>query len=147
MSDHTRPAMTLKFVKLTNVYRQRPEWVNLDLVKTMARLAAVDNDFQGRAPERTSLWFRGYGDDKEGVDVVETPEQILALGDPENACPDPPGACGYYTHYLAYGGPDLTHAGYHAACALFDRHARECRSMEMRGICQTCADGEKRIRA
>lgn len=73
----------MKFVKLTNVFRQTPEWVNLDLVKTIQRLPAVDNDFHGRAPERTELWYGGYGDDNEGVCVVETPEEIIAAGNGE----------------------------------------------------------------
>jgi hypothetical protein len=36
--------------------------------------------------------------------------------------------CSYYTHYLIYGGPDLTHEGYHGAekeCEAAQRRAQE----------------------
>lgn len=140
------------FVKLTGAYRDHPPtWVNLDLVRRMERVAASKaSDYWPEMPERTALWFDQSGpsrDDWDSEDVLETPEQILTASAAEPPCPDPPGECGYYAHYLAYGGPDLTHAGYHAACAIFDKHARACRAMELSGICQTCADGERRIRA
>jgi hypothetical protein len=136
-----------QFVKLTDAFRQTPEWVNLDRVKTITRRPAVDNDYQGKAPEWTELWFGRWGDDKEYSCVVETPEQIQALSGAEPPCPDPPGECGYYTHYLAYGGPDLTHAGFHAAVTIHERHSIACKIYESGRDCSVCTSGERRVRA
>jgi hypothetical protein len=74
-------------------------------------------------------------------------DDLAAAIDPENACPDPPGQCGYYTHYLVYGGPDLTHAGFHAAAKLADEHGRSCRVYETGRVCPTCQRNEERVRA
>lgn len=80
--------------------------------------------------------------------VVDIEPEALALAiDPEGACPDEPGECGYYGHYLAYGGPDLTHAGFHAAVAIHERHANTCSVAERTGQCSVCTAGELRIRA
>lgn len=134
------------FVKLTRVLQKCPVWVNLDRVGMIERLPAVDNEYAGRAPERTELWFRGYGDDRESVAVVETPEQILAQGDPENACPDP-GLCVYVSQYLARGPADLTHAGFHAAEAAGANHIRNCTFTERtHRFCEICIDHERRVR-
>lgn len=67
------------FVKLTNAFSKTPVWVNLDLVREMVRQPAVDNDHQGRAPERTALSFDSAGnrDRWDVTHVAETPEQIL----------------------------------------------------------------------
>lgn len=135
-----------KFVKLTNAFSERPTWVNVELVKQITRQPAVDNDYHGRAPERTELWFGGYGDEREYADVAETPEQILASADPENACLDPD-RCSYVSHYLAYGGPDLTHGGYHAAEKLAEQHMTSCTLMARLGSCPSCETHEKRLRA
>lgn len=70
-------------------------------------------------------------------------------------------SCGYFKHYLAYGGPDLTHESYHAeetqfaaAHARIDRHERECPRCSERNFCSTwdrmirnTLPIEKRIRA
>lgn len=139
-----------RFVKLTRAFSPNgPIWVNLDLVREMTRQAAVDDDYQGKAPERTCLSFDSTGnrDNWDVTDVAETPDEILAKGNPENACPDPPGECGYYTHYLAYGGPDLTHVGYHAAEKLAETHLASCRLMETRGECSACTRHEERLRS
>lgn len=79
--------------------------------------------------------------------VAISADQFSAAADPENACPDPPGECGYRTHYLAYGGPDLTHAGYHAAVTIHERHAVNCRIYESGRECSLCTSGEQRLRA
>lgn len=137
-----------RFVKLTNAFRPTPVWVNLDIAKEITRLPAVDNDRQGRAPERTEIWFGGYGDDREASSVVETPEQILAAGDPENACPNPE-RCSY-PEYLAYrkdGQDDLGHGVYHAAEKLAEQHAQSCRVYESGRDCPACQRHEERLRA
>lgn len=140
-----------KFVRLTYARSEQPGWVNLDLVQCMRRMApSRATTYSPDLPERTLVVF-GPPDDGDpfsnSVEVIETPERILAIADPENACPDPPGACGYYTHYLAYGGPDLTHAGFHAAVAIHERHATTCGVSESGRVCSVCTAGESRIRA
>lgn len=55
--------------------------------------------------------------------------------------------CDYYGGYLAYGGPDLTHEGYHAAVENFSRHADACTTWSAGRICSICLDHERRIRA
>jgi hypothetical protein len=137
-----------RFVKLTDVFGHGPEWVNLDVVKAMTRKPAVDNDYQGRAPERTELWYGGFGDDREFVAVVETPEQIVALGDPEHACPNPDRCA--YDEYLGRGdgSGDLSHRAFHAAVSEAEQHISPCQITERTGrLCQTCAHYEERLRA
>lgn len=145
----------MKFVKLTSVTggasQERPTFVNLELVQWMERRPASSaSTYSPEMPERTMLWFRTATDTPfDGWDrkeVLETPEQILALGDPESACLEPEN-CSYVSHYLAYGGPDLTHAGYHAAEKLGERHMVNCRLMERTGSCASCAEWERRLRA
>ncbi len=79
--------------------------------------------------------------------VAISPDDLAAAIDPENACPDPPGQCGYVNHYLVYGGPDLTHAGFHAAVKLADEHGRICKKWEDGRPCPECMRHEQRIRA
>lgn len=56
--------------------------------------------------------------------------------------------CSYYQHYLAYGGPDLTHEGYHAAEKLAAGHFESCSSVRHdRGPCSLCISYEQRLRA
>jgi hypothetical protein len=55
--------------------------------------------------------------------------------------------CSYYTHYLVYGGPDLTHEGFHAAEKNAAHHIQNCDRDWSRGPCSICIDWEKRIRA
>jgi hypothetical protein len=56
--------------------------------------------------------------------------------------------CEYYQHYLAYGGPDLTHEGYHAAEKIAAHHFASCGSIRHdRGPCQLCLSHEQRLRA
>jgi hypothetical protein len=56
--------------------------------------------------------------------------------------------CDYYRHYLAYGGPDLTHEGYHAAERIAAAHFASCASIRHdRGPCQVCIGHEQRLRA
>ena len=54
--------------------------------------------------------------------------------------------CSYFMHYLAYGGPDLTHEGFHAAEEQGLRHMKECRATLDR-ICSVCTSYEQRLRA
>lgn len=137
------------FIQLTRARNPVPVWVNLDLVKEITRQPAVDNDYQGRAPERTELWFGGYGDDKEFISVAETPEQILATADPENACEGGgPSRCGYYDYLGAgTGSGDLSHPAWHAAAEEARRHMQSCMRIERTGLCQTCVRHEERLRA
>jgi hypothetical protein len=55
-------------------------------------------------------------------------------------------ACTYFGSYLAYGPPELTHEGYHAAERLAEGHIRLCNWDWRRGGCPTCADWERRLR-
>jgi hypothetical protein len=56
--------------------------------------------------------------------------------------------CDYYRQYLAYGGPDLTHEGYHAAEKIAAAHFASCGSIRNdRGSCQVCISHEQRLRA
>ena len=56
--------------------------------------------------------------------------------------------CGYYRHYLVYGGPDLTHEGYHAAEEQASKHMERCeRDWAKTGPCQQCLNWEQRVRA
>jgi hypothetical protein len=70
--------------------------------------------------------------------------------DPEAHLPDEcrRHECDYYRHYLAYGGPDLTHEGYHAAEKIAEHHFASCGSIRNdRGPCQVCISHEQRLRA
>jgi hypothetical protein len=70
--------------------------------------------------------------------------------DPEAHLPEACRAhtCDYYRHYLAYGGPDLTHEGYHAAEKIAAAHFASCGSIRHdRGPCQICISHEQRLRA
>jgi hypothetical protein len=55
-------------------------------------------------------------------------------------------ACAYFQGYLAYGPPELTHDGYHAAERLAEAHIGACNWDWRRGGCPTCADWERRLR-
>lgn len=83
----------------------------------------------------------------ERWNVAIEPDDLAVAIDPEGACPDAPGECGYYGHYLAYGGPDLTHAGWHAAARLADEHGRTCKLWERGETCPACTGHEQRLRA
>jgi len=73
------------FIRLTNAFNPAKQvLVNLDRVQSAERFPAVDNDYQGRAPERTVLWFRGYGDDREAESVVETLDEIERIANDVN---------------------------------------------------------------
>jgi hypothetical protein len=75
---------------------------------------------------------------------------LYAPKDPEAHLPDECRAhtCDYYQHYLAYGGPDLTHEGYHAAEKIAEHHFASCGSIRNdRGPCQVCISHEQRLRA
>lgn len=79
------------------------------------------------------------------VDIA--PDALAKALDPENACPDPPGECGY-PEYLAYrkeGQTDLGHGAYHTACKLADDHGRSCTVYESGRICPTCQRHEERV--
>jgi hypothetical protein len=64
-------------------------------------------------------------------------------------------ACSYYQHYLAYGPPDLTHEGFHAAekvCESWQKRAsdwldRHPTGMLPKGLEEACARAEMRVRA
>jgi hypothetical protein len=78
------------------------------------------------------------------------PIALYAPRDPEAHLPAECRAhtCGYYSQYLAYGGPDLTHEGYHAAEKLAEHHFASCWSIRHdRGPCQVCISHEQRLRA
>jgi hypothetical protein len=67
--------------------------------------------------------------------------------DPEAHLPDECRAhtCEYYQHYLAYGGPELTHEGFHAAEKIAEHHFASCGSIRHdRGPCQVCLSPEQR---
>jgi hypothetical protein len=114
-------------------------WLNTDDISYVKPIRSP----AGHAPG-SEVWLRSEG----RVFVYISPDELAAAIDPEHACPDPPGACGYYTHYLAYGPADLTHAGFHAACKIFEAHGQSCTVTERTGrVCPTCDAGEKRIRA
>jgi hypothetical protein len=55
-------------------------------------------------------------------------------------------ACTYFQAYLAYGPPELTHDGYHAAERMAEAHIEACNWDWRRGGCPTCADWERRLR-
>jgi hypothetical protein len=51
--------------------------------------------------------------------------------------------CSYYTGYLMYGEPDLTHEGFHAGEREGGRHIQFC----AKGRCTLCREWEMRLRA
>ncbi len=55
-------------------------------------------------------------------------------------------ACTYFQGYLAYGPPELTHDGYHAAERMAEAHIGACTWDWRRGGCPTCAGWERRLR-
>jgi hypothetical protein len=78
------------------------------------------------------------------------PIALYQLRDPEAHLPEEcrRRECDYYRHYLAYGGPDLNHEGYHAAEKLAAHHFASCGSIRNdRGPCQICISHEQRLRA
>lgn len=137
------------FVKLTHIRTEQPGWVNLALVQCMKRLGpSRATTYSPDLPERTLLVFGPPTDGdpfSNSVEVLETPDEIVALLDPDR-CPDP-SHCSYTNHYLAYGGPDLTHAGFHAAERIAQQHMASCRVYESGRVCQTCQRHEERLRA
>ena len=54
--------------------------------------------------------------------------------------------CPYYQDYLAYGGPELTHEGYHAALRKAEAHFKNC-NYNGPNLCPACSRWEKAIRA
>ena len=138
------------FVKLSHVRTEQPGWVNLDLVQFMKRLGpSRATTYSNELPERTLIVFGPPNDGdpfSNSVEVLETPEEILAAGGIESPCPVPHN-CSYVSHYLAYGPADLTHAGFHAAEKLAEQHMAGCRLIEMKGGCSTCQRHEERLRA
>jgi len=54
--------------------------------------------------------------------------------------------CDYYEHYLAYGLPELSHIGYHAAEKLASNHFANCQ-YNGPGFCSACTRWEQRLRA
>ena len=82
--------------------------------------------------------------------VYGTIEQVaaaLAGLDPNEPAECRAKNCSYYVGYLAYGGPELVHEGYHAAEREYRRHADGCTYPWDRGPCPTCANFEPRLRA
>lgn len=55
--------------------------------------------------------------------------------------------CSYYEGYLAYGPPELTHEGFHAAERQGEAHMKSCVQMNRTGRCTVCEGYEKRLRA
>ena len=141
------------FVKLTRANKAaQTVWVNLDTVRRMERQPGHESsDMYSARPDRTVIWFSQDGpsvDDWDVVEVNEEPDQILALSDPENACPDPSN-CGY-SNYLAYrkdGETDLSHGGYHGAIRISEQHGATCKVYESGKVCPTCLRNEVRVRA
>jgi len=113
-------------------------WVHVDDVRTMER---TDDD------QYTVVGVPGVFP----VYAVETPAEIMALiQTAEQGYVEPEECrlhqCSYYTHYLVYGGPDLTHEGFHEAERQAEEHAKYCSRIQ-RGPCPTCARWEQRVRA
>ena len=75
-----------------------------------------------------------------------SPDELAAAIDPENACPDPAG-CTYRNHYLVYGPAELTHGGWHAAELQGQAHFTQCGKDWEKGVCLTCTEWERRLRA
>jgi hypothetical protein len=56
--------------------------------------------------------------------------------------------CDYYTGYLAYGEPEMSHEAYHAMVKQAEPHFRVCDyNGPNSGGCPTCLRYEKRLRA
>lgn len=85
------------------------------------------------------------------------PDELAAVIDPANACPDGPSKCGYqgYLGRRREGETsDLTHGGYHAAERDAEQHAaRDCSASIawMNGRretpCSLCMEHERRLRS
>lgn len=54
--------------------------------------------------------------------------------------------CDYYTGYLAYGAPDMSHEAYHAQTKQAESHFKHC-SYNGPDICAACQRWEKLLRA
>lgn len=105
---------------------------------TLESLALLVIELQGRTCELIE-------------EVARLTAALAGAHDPEGHLPAQcrQHACGYYTHYLAYGPADLTHEGYHAAEKLAIEHLSNCHWELGVGIapCRTCLDWERRVRA
>lgn len=78
------------FVKLTRAAKPGGEvWVNLDRVLWMRRFGASGPTVYSPAlPDHTRMYLGGSTDDEplgDHQEVLETPEQILALADPDGS--------------------------------------------------------------
>lgn len=75
-------ATLVELTRYYNVNREdakpRKVTVNLDTVKTMDRIPERPErpEFEAGKGEYTFIWFGGYGDNLESLDVMETPEAI-----------------------------------------------------------------------
>lgn len=98
--------------------------------------------FNARTDSSTDVTLASGGRYLVGIPAAD----LAAAIDPEGACPDPTN-CSYVGHYLAYGGPDLTHGGFHAAERLGAQHFDRCRVYESGRQCSACTGWEQRLRA
>lgn len=71
--------------------------------------------------------------------VTYVPDIVSHINEPDDCARQ---SCEYYSCYLAYGGPELTHEGYHAAAEEGRRHFENCRS----ALCRVCMSFEQRLR-
>jgi hypothetical protein len=134
--------MILKLEELEREHRLhftdiRHVWVQSDAISHWEPIRSPE----GHAPGSV-IWLRDGGN----IFVYVDPDELARLIDPENACPEP-AHCSYTNHYLVYGPADLTHGGWHAAERLGRQHFAECRKSTETGICGTCSEWERRLRA
>jgi hypothetical protein len=54
--------------------------------------------------------------------------------------------CDYFTGYLAYGGPDMSHEAFHSQSKMAESHFKHC-SYNGPTICPACQRWEKMLRA
>lgn len=134
-----------RFLELHNVHCDgEPTWVAIAQISCLRGITPDD-----RARDARSLVEMVDG---RPLYVTETPAEILALSEAaEQGYVEPEECrqhrCSYYTHYLVYGGPDLTHDGFHAAEEQASQHISNCTHNWENGPCPTCARWEARVRA
>ena len=87
------------FVKLTRIHTKKQQWVNLDLVQHMQRMASSRAmTYNPELPECTLIVFGPPNTDdpfSNSVEVLETPEAILSLS-------TDPGPSGYPKELTAF---------------------------------------------
>ena len=83
------------------------------------------------------------------LEQLQTTVALLVELNPDIALPEKcrKRNCSYHTHYLQYGGPDLSHEQYHQTEQYHLAHLEACKWDWTRGACPTCLSHERATRA